>query len=44
MAQNELYEKYIKEECINCANKDKQLCSITTNIKGNAQCVFKEEK
>lgn len=44
MTQKELIEKYIEEECKNCLNKDKQLCTITTNIKGNAQCVFKKDK
>ena len=28
MTQKELYQKYIKEECKNCLNKDKDLCDI----------------
>lgn len=28
MTQKELYDKYIKEQCKNCLNKDKDLCDI----------------
>lgn len=44
MTQKEIIEKYIEEECKNCTNKDKDLCDIRINIKGNAQCVFKKDK
>ena len=44
MTQKEMYEKYIEEQCKNCLNKDKNLCDIRINIKGNAQCVFKKDK
>ena len=44
MTQKELIEKYIEKECKNCLNKDKDLCDIRTNIKGNIQCIFKKDK
>lgn len=43
MTQQELYKKYIKEQCINCTNKDKSLCEIRINEKGNAQCASQEK-
>lgn len=30
MTQKERYQKYIKEQCINCSNKDTDLCEIRT--------------
>ena len=36
-------EQYIKEQCVNCKNKNTDLCHITINEKRKAQCVFKEE-
>lgn len=44
MTKKELCEKYIKEQCKNCLNNDKDLCDIRINIKGNIQCVFKKDK
>ena len=30
MTQQERYQKYIIEQCINCSNKDTDLCEIRT--------------
>ena len=30
MTQKERYQKYIEEQCINCSNKDTDLCEIRT--------------
>ncbi len=35
-------QKFIKENCVNCKNRNTDLCSITRNIEGKQQCVFKE--
>ena len=35
-------QKFIKESCINCKNKDTNLCEIIRNTNGDLQCVFKE--
>ena len=44
MTQQERYQKYIKEQCINCSNKDTDLCEIRTikNLNGTVitRCEF----
>ena len=35
-------QKFIKENCVNCKNKNTYLCTITRNIEGKQQCAFKE--
>jgi hypothetical protein len=35
-------QNYIKINCINCKNKDTDMCEIRRNIDGNLQCVNKE--
>ena len=35
-------QNYIKRNCINCKNKNTDLCEIRRNIDGNLQCVNKK--
>lgn len=35
-------QKFIKENCKDCKNKKTDLCTITRNIDGILQCVFRE--
>ena len=35
-------QRFIKENCVNCKNRNTYLCNITRNIEGHQQCVFKE--
>lgn len=35
-------QNYIKTNCINCKNKNTDLCEIRRNIDGKLQCVNKE--
>lgn len=38
-AEIELFKRKV---CINCKNKDTDLCKIVRDIKGNLQCAFKK--
>lgn len=42
--QRKEIEEFRKNNCINCENKNTNLCSITMNIKNELQCVFKKMK
>lgn len=35
-------ENFKRKNCVNCKNKNTNLCSITINLNGDLQCVFKE--
>ncbi len=35
-------QKFVKENCIDCENKNTNLCEISRNINGNLQCVYKK--
>ena len=35
-------QKFIRENCSKCKNKNTNLCHINRNIKNKYQCVFKE--
>lgn len=35
-------DQYKRIKCINCKNKDTDLCELRRNIKGQLQCVNKE--
>lgn len=35
-------EEFKRKHCIDCKNKNTNLCSITINKQGNLQCVYKE--
>lgn len=35
-------QRFIKENCVNCKNRNTYLCDIRRNIEGHQQCVFKE--
>lgn len=35
-------EKFKRNNCINCKNKNSNLCNVTININGELQCVYKE--
>ena len=39
MTNEERYEKYVKENCKNCKNKDKYLCEIVIT-----KCAYYERK
>lgn len=39
---NRELNKFKKENCINCKNKNSNLCHIQKNIKKELQCVYKE--
>ncbi len=41
---NEQLEKFIKEHCENCKNKDSNLCEITRNINDRLQCVYEQKR
>lgn len=34
--------KFHKENCYNCKNKDTDICEIRRDISGNLKCAFKE--
>lgn len=38
-AEMELFKRKV---CVDCKNKDTNLCHIVRNINGDLQCVFKE--
>lgn len=38
-----ILETYIRTICSNCKNKEKYICEIRKNIKGNLQCAFYEK-
>lgn len=35
-------QRFIKENCVNCKNRNTYLCDIRRNVKGHLQCAFKE--
>ena len=43
MTNSERYQKYVKEHCSNCNNKDSDLCEIrifTVNKTTTTQCIY----
>ena len=38
MTTEKLFEIYKKNVCINCANKDKDVCNLHLNVNNEAQC------
>lgn len=32
LSEKERFDKYVKEQCRNCKNKDKNLCEIHTSV------------
>lgn len=36
-------EYFKRKNCVNCKNKNTNLCTISITIDGNLKCVFKEE-
>lgn len=40
----EKIEKFKKEKCSKCKNKDYTLCEIRKDINGNLKCLYEEEK
>ena len=47
MTNKERYEKYIKENCNNCKNKDKDLCEIRISCFNNiitTKCAYYERE
>lgn len=35
-------ENFKRSNCINCKNKNSNLCNVTININGELQCIYKE--
>lgn len=35
-------ENFKRNNCIDCKNKNSNLCNVTINISGELQCVYKE--
>lgn len=35
-------QNFIKENCMNCENKKKDLCHISQNINSELQCMYKK--
>lgn len=37
-------EIFIKEHCINCKNKETDLCTISRNINNELKCIYEEKR
>lgn len=47
LSEKERFDKYVKEQCRNCKNKDKNLCEIHTSAYGGiitTKCEFYEKE
>lgn len=47
ISEEERFKKYVKEQCKNCKNREKDLCEIHTSVLGETivtKCEFYEKK
>lgn len=47
LSEKERFEKYVKEQCRNCKNRDKNLCEIHTSVLNGiitTKCEFYEKE
>lgn len=47
LSEKERFDKYVKEQCKNCKNREKDLCEIHTSVLGKTivtKCEFYEQE